>query len=209
MMRADLVHSAPMRDPRKTEAPTPPSPEVIERLVASHREFLAFLEPRLPSRAAAEEILQAAFVRTLEKGGAIREEERAVAWFYRLLRNALIDFYRHQASEGRALDAEAREPRMPSEPELLEAVCQCMRTLLPTLKEEYAEVIRRVDLEEEPVAEVASALQISTNNATVRLHRARQSLKRQLEQSCGSCATHGCLDCSCGASGGEAPLASS
>ena len=61
-------------------------------LVASHREFLAFLEPRLPSRALAEEILQSAFVRAMEKGGALRDEESAVAWFYRVLRNALIDF---------------------------------------------------------------------------------------------------------------------
>jgi RNA polymerase sigma-70 factor (ECF subfamily) len=34
----------------------------------------------------------------------------------------------------------------------------------------------------------------------VRLHRARQALKRELERSCGTCATHGCLDCTCGAS---------
>jgi RNA polymerase sigma-70 factor (ECF subfamily) len=31
----------------------------------------------------------------------------------------------------------------------------------------------------------------------VRLHRARAALKTRLEQSCGTCATHGCLDCTC------------
>jgi RNA polymerase sigma-70 factor (ECF subfamily) len=73
-----------------------------------------------------------------------------------------------------------------------------MNTLLPNLKSEYAEVLRRVDLEEIPVAQVATELDITTNNATVRLHRARQALKRELERSCGTCATHGCLDCTCG-----------
>ena len=180
------------------EPVAPPSPEVIAMLVASHREFLAFLEPRLPSRALAEEILQSAFVRAMEKGGALRDEESAVAWFYRVLRNALIDFYRRRASEGRALEANAHEPTQPTDEELHDAVCRCITGLLPTIKPEYAEMIRRVDLEEEPLASVASALEISANNASVRLHRARQALKRQLERSCGSCATHGCLDCSCG-----------
>jgi RNA polymerase sigma-70 factor (ECF subfamily) len=68
---------------------------------------------------------------------------------------------------------------------------------LPTLKPEYAELLRRVDLEERSVPEAAAEVGITPNNAGVRLHRARQALKHQLERSCGSCATHGCLDCSC------------
>lgn len=51
-----------------------------------------------------------------------------------------------------------------------------------------------------PLQKVAKALGITTNNATVRLHRARRALKRELERSCGICATHGCLDCTCGES---------
>jgi RNA polymerase sigma-70 factor (ECF subfamily) len=191
-----------MSEPSEAEVMSRPTPEVVAQLVAGHREFLSFLESRLPNRATAEEILQAAFVRTLEKGGAIEDSESAVAWFYRMLRNALVDFYRRRASENRALEAEAREPSLPTEPELRNAVCGCMRTLLPTLKDEYAEMIRRIDLEEEALADVASSLRISTNNATVRLHRARQALKRQLEKSCGTCATHGCLDCTCGEAAG-------
>jgi DNA-directed RNA polymerase specialized sigma24 family protein len=36
--------------------------------------------------------LQSAFARGIEKGGALRAEEGIVAWFYRLLRNAIIDY---------------------------------------------------------------------------------------------------------------------
>jgi RNA polymerase sigma-70 factor (ECF subfamily) len=176
----------------------PPSPEVVERLVAGHRAFLSFLEARLPSRAAAEEILQAAFVRAIERGGAIRDEESAVAWFYRLLRNALIDHYRSEAATRRALERQAAEAMLPSESELNDVVCGCMSTLLPNLKPEYGEVLRRVDLEGAPLPQLAAELGITPNNAGVRLHRARQALKRELERSCGTCATHGCLDCTCG-----------
>ena len=171
---------------------------IAARLVANHREFLRFLEPRVGNRALAEEILQNAFVRTLEKAGEIRDSESAVAWFYRLLRNALVDHYRRTATEKRTLEREATVAETIVDPETRGIICACLHTLLPNLKPEYAEMIRLVDLEGKPLAEVASSLGVTANNATVRLHRARQALKRELERSCATCATHGCLDCRCG-----------
>ena len=87
--------------------------------------------------------------------------------------------------------------------ELRGEVCACITRLLPVLKPEYAEMIRRVDLDEQPVSGVARSLGITANNAMVRLHRARAGLKKQLERSCGTCATHGCLDCRCGTAAGR------
>jgi RNA polymerase sigma-70 factor (ECF subfamily) len=179
------------------------SAAVVESLVGNHRRFLAFLERRVGSRAVAEELLQAAYVRTLEKGGDLEEGEGAVAWFYRLLRNALVDHYRRQGAEGRALEREAREAsELGPDPELTQTVCACIHDLLPALKPEYAELVRQVDLEGRGVPEVAREAGITANNAGVRLHRARQALKKQLERSCGTCAAHGCLDCTCGKPGG-------
>jgi RNA polymerase sigma-70 factor (ECF subfamily) len=179
------------------------NPSVVEALVGNHRRFLSFLERRVGSRALAEELLQSAYVRTLEKGGELQEEEGAVAWFYRLLRNALVDHYRRQSTEGRALEREAREvSELGPDPELTQTVCACIHDLLPALKPEYAEMVRQVDLEGRSVPEVAREAGITANNAGVRLHRARQALKKQLERSCGTCASHGCLDCTCGKPGG-------
>lgn len=69
----------------------PMTPEVASHLVENHREFLSFLESRVGDRAVAEDILQDAFVKTIEKGEAIRDQDSAIAWFYRLLRNAVVD----------------------------------------------------------------------------------------------------------------------
>jgi RNA polymerase sigma factor (sigma-70 family) len=183
------------------EGTLPLSEVVVGRLVENHRQFLSFLEARVSSRAAAEEILQAAFVRALEKGDSIENEGSAVAWFYRVLRNAIIDHYRRTASEGRAMETHARDVEGSFDLELEEAICECVGRLLPTLKPEYADMIRKVDLQDSPLSAVASELSITTNNAAVRLHRARQALKTSLERSCGTCATHGCLDCTCSPSG--------
>lgn len=186
--------------PRSAEdALRPLTPDVEKALLTNQRRFLHFLEGRVGSRALAEEILQGAFLRALEHGVPATDDQSAVSWFYAVLRNALVDFYRRKGVEGRALEQVAEQDGASAmDPELRGAVCACMHDLLPTLKPEYADVVRRVDLEERPVSEVAQEAGITSNNATVRLHRARQALKKQLERSCGSCATHGCLDCSCG-----------
>jgi RNA polymerase sigma factor (sigma-70 family) len=192
-------HYSPGMDPRTSEEPLLSlTPEVERALVENHQRFLSFLERRLGTRVAAEELLQSALLRAVESGSAPRDSEGAVTWFYRLLRNALVDQLRRQAVEHRAVENLAHEPTPEQpDPELRQAVCACMHGLLPSMKPEYAQMVQGVDLDERPVAEVAAELGVTANNASVRLHRARQALKRQLERACGSCATHGCLDCSC------------
>lgn len=176
---------------------------VVRTLVENHRRFLDFLERRTGSRAEAEDVLQSAFVKLLERGDEPRDGESAVAWLYRLLRNATIDRQRSQASRDRAVSgrAEAERVLLDEDPELRGEVCRCVSDLLPTLKPEYAELLRRVDLEGQAVVDAAGELGVTANNAGVRLHRARKALLREVQRSCGTCATHGCLDCSCGAGG--------
>lgn len=172
----------------------------LAALVDNHRRFLAFLERRTGDRATAEEILQSAFVKGLEKVGEIRDEERAVAWFYRVLRNALTDHWRSRGVEHRALEGLARELADAAEPppEVATELCGCFAPLLGALKPEYAEILRRVDLEGARPLDFAAEAGITPNNAMVRLHRARKALREQLTLSCRTCAEHGCLDCSCG-----------
>jgi RNA polymerase sigma-70 factor (ECF subfamily) len=177
------------------------APEAVAILVDHHRRFLRFLESRVGSRAVAEDILQAAYVKALERGGELRENESAIAWFYRLLRNALVDHYRRRDAEDRALARSGHEPPVQASDAKLEtAVCECVHGLIPTLKAEYADILRATEIDGTGVAEVAARLGITAGNAAVRLHRARQALKQRLETACGTCTEHGCLECSCEAS---------
>ena len=182
-----------------TAAPAAPPPETVARLLEGHRLFLAFLERRVGSRSAAEDILQEAFVRGLRHATRLRDQESAVAWFYRLLRNAIADHYRRRRSEQRGLARLAAQPAAAAEPEpdLAEAVCACIRALVDTLKPEYALALRRLDLDGQSLAAFAQEAGITANNAGVRAHRARLALRRQVEKSCGTCATHGCYRCEC------------
>lgn len=180
--------------------PELPDNKTLSVLLEGHRKFLAFLERRVGSREAAEEILQSALAKAVEQEGSLREET-VVAWFYRLLRNALVDHYRRQSAEQRALEVRRAEAKDVTEddPEVERTVCECFKGLLPTLKPEYSEILQQVDLGESSVSDAAQSLGITPNNAGVRLHRARLALKSRLEQTCRTCAEHGCYDCTCGA----------
>src|SRR5262249_43610284 len=144
----------------------------------------------------AEDLLQSAFAKATERASDLRNDETAVAWFYRLLRNSLIDYYRHRDPEQRAVN------RLPTDepaedPELRDAVCTCVAALATTLKPEYEMALRRVEIEGASVQQLAAESGISANNAAVRLHRARQALRQQVELTCRTCAKHGCIDCTC------------
>jgi RNA polymerase sigma-70 factor (ECF subfamily) len=76
-----------------------------------------------------------------------------------------------------------------------------MTAVLPRLKPEYAEIVKAVELDERSIADVATENGLTTNNATVRLHRARAALRRRLVEVCGACSEHGCLDCTCRSEG--------
>jgi RNA polymerase sigma-70 factor (ECF subfamily) len=171
-----------------------PLEDIAGALVANHRAFLSFVERRVGNRATAEEILQEAFVRSIDKLGDVRES--AIGWFYRVLRNAITDHYRRAAAAERRNEAYARE--VPDDDdELQQAACKCVLDLAKTLKPEYANALERVEVAGLSVKEYADEAGISSNNAGVRIFRAREALRKQVARSCGTCATHGCVDCSC------------
>ncbi len=188
-------HDAPTQE--APEADVPPTPDVVATLVANHREFLAFVQRRVGDRALAEEILQDAFVRSLDKLDTVRDT--VIGWFYRVLRNALIDHQRRAAVAAKRLEAFGREQDdvVGVDAELERIVCKCVAQLAETLKPEYANALRRIEIDGVSVKDYAAETGISSSNAGVRVFRARDALRKQVARSCGTCADHGCLDCTC------------
>ena len=173
------------------------SEQLAEHLLQHREAFLAFVRQRVVDPELAADILQDSLLKALKNGAQIRDDENLVAWFYRILRHALIDLYRRRAVRERAIADLQAELDQPPTKEETRTLCTCLQALLPALKPDYAELIRAVDLGEEPVEMAARRLGITTNNLNVRLHRARRHLHARLLESCQLCARHGCLDCDC------------
>jgi RNA polymerase sigma factor (sigma-70 family) len=203
-MEPMACHPVPSQKPAASadgdEVIRPLSQDVVATLVANHREFLDFLTRRVSDRALAEDLLQEAFVRGLDRIETLRDGESVVAWFYRSLRNAVIDSYRRRGATTRRLEALARELEQSTEPdaELAQSVCKCVARLADTLKPEYAAALKRIEVDGLSVQAFAEESGVTAGNAAVRVFRARQALRKQVTVTCGTCADHGCLDCHCG-----------
>jgi RNA polymerase sigma-70 factor (ECF subfamily) len=174
----------------------PTSNLVLQLLLRDREKYLNFLISRIRDRDLAEEILQIVTLKVIERGYQLRVASRAEAWLYRVLRNALTDYDRKAgntpvAAENDSFKLESALPISASNP------CQCASNELTQLRPEYAEVLRAVAMEDTSILKYARALTITPNAASVRLHRARKSLRGRIMSICGSCAGAGCFDCSC------------
>lgn len=165
------------------------------QLAAARGRFVAFARGRTRDPVTAEEAVHEAMAQALARVEALREPERWEAWFYRILRNVIIDRARRGQVETRVGEALAHARGM-SEPDE-ERRCVCVLHAVDRIKPEYGEALKRVELEGVELRQFAAELGITPNNAAVRLHRARAALHKEVASTCGHCADDGCRDCDC------------
>jgi RNA polymerase sigma-70 factor (ECF subfamily) len=174
-------------------------PAPVATLLENHRAFLQYLERRVGDRAQAEDILQEAFAKVVARPEQAPPDESVIPWFYRTLRNAAIDQFRRRGAADRAYEAFARELQTHEAPaaDMEAQICACVSRLAATLKPEYAEALEAIEVAGTPVKTFAEQKGLSSSNAGVRVFRAREALKKRVTESCGTCAEHGCLNCTC------------
>lgn len=182
----------------------PSSPDVASALLAHRSAFKAFLVSRVGNEADAEDLLQNGLIKALQGADELKNGEKSVPWFYQILRNVIIDHARSRNAARRREDAWTTDAiTLADDADAERVLCDCFVHLLPSLKPTHAELLRRVDLEGQPVSATAIALGMTSNNVSVTLHRARAELRKKLQEFCGACANGACLDCDCDRSGAE------
>jgi len=165
----------------------------VEVIEAERERYVDFLRRRVGPDA--EDVYQQSLVRTLEQADTIRAPSRVRAWFWRVLRNAVADH--HAARVARNARHAALAACNEETSHEARAACACALGLLSQLPPTYAEILRRVDLEDERVTDVARTLGIRAENATVRLHRARKALREKLAACCQRTSMRACFSCDC------------
>ena len=160
--------------------------KVIEREIVDSLPFYRRLAlRRLRSLSDAEDVAQAFALKALERADQLRDPLAVRGWLRRVFETTLVD---HCRGRGRRREREipfdlhlhdkiehgdgADQP--PFDPEHVVA------RLLPRLKPEYADIVRKMDILDRPRSDVAGELGITVNNLTVRLHRARSALRDQI-----------------------------
>ena len=164
---------------------------MVERRLSCERpRRLRYLIARLRSRDDAEDVLQDFTVKALQGAHGVRED-KIDAWLNVSLRNALFDCYRRDGARKRFSESATAEPVECSEPadDADETSIQCLSASIAELKPSYAAVLRRADLDDLPLGKVSAELGLTTNNTAVRLHRAREMLRRVMHDRCLTCPT--------------------
>lgn len=176
-----------------TPAAEPDPRALVAALERDRARFVAFLRRRVGDDA--EDLYQQSLLRAVERRDELHDPASPAPWFWRVLRNAVADHHTARvALDARHAVLRAAEPATPHEEA---ASCACALGLLPRLKPEYAEILRRVDLDDERTVDVARDLGISADNAAVRLHRARKALRDKLSGCCKVESMRACFDCRC------------
>lgn len=178
-------------------------------LVAERARFHRFIATRVGSAAEADDLLQESLLRALERGSSLRHGERVVAWFYRILRNAIADHFRDQSRKNRMhqrLWEESQDGNgvleVPADWEA--ALCKCFHGLLPSLNSRYAKILNQIDLGGQAKTAVAREMGLSVESLDVVLYRARHALQDRLKIFCGACSREHCLRCACESASGTA-----
>lgn len=180
----------------------------LEAIARGQATLVRVLTRRLGSRADAEDFVQTALLKSLTRAGQLRDGTKVLPWFRRILETGLADHARRRASELRIRVRLAQDAATDSQAEtdVQWLICQCLETALAAVKTEYADIVRRVDLEEIPLRQVALDLGIRPNTAAVRLHRGRRAVVRALRRLCRFCRLHWRLDdCGCRTDRAEEP----
>jgi RNA polymerase sigma factor (sigma-70 family) len=165
--------------------------QAIQEALSTQRERMLALVRRRARDLDAEDVLQLASARAVLKSAQLQDPTKAEAWVMRIVRTTMLDELRKQRPTIPIEDHHL----VTTEPEA--SPCWCVLSQSTQMKPEYQEILRRVDIEETPVHLAAKALGLTANNAMVRLHRARKTLRQQMKAHCGTTSARSCTDCGC------------
>jgi len=173
--------------------------DAVRAALSSDRErYLAIIRGRAGGSLSAsdsEEVLHGALERALVRADQVQDPSKAAAWVGRVVRNAVVDELRkrrHLTLPFEDLDLPALNDDEAAGPD-----CLCVLVQADQLKAEYGEILRHVVLDGEALGQAAQALGLTPNNASVRLHRAKQALRERLVAHCGQNAAKDCASCNC------------
>lgn len=173
--------------------------ELLETELLPYREkLLRFIRSKVSSPELAEDILQDSLLKAIRGLPDLNEDAKILSWFYQIVRNQIIDYYRRSGTESKKIGEYAQEiTTFYDSQEEERTVCECFRGILNDLKPEYSQMIKEMELGDELPEQVAEGMDITRNNLKVRRYRARQKLQDKLVQTCGKCAEKSCVDCEC------------
>ena len=166
--------------------------EIYQEFQPKIRQFLS----RMLGDQAAEDIAQEVFAKVSRSLDSFKGRSSFSTWIYRIATNAALDKLRSpsfkRSSEHTTLEDSAGiediwtgQTEFAVDQEVVrKEMSECVREFVDRLPPDYSTVLILSELEGFKNREIADILNISLDNVKVRLHRARTSLKKELDSGC-------------------------
>jgi len=152
-----------------------------------------FIVSIVKDRWAADDLIQETFIKVKNSIDSVRDPEKLSSWIYRIAYNLCLDHFK--AIKIEAINNGEFEKRAdPLIPDTVKNTTQtkleqqqmgsCVQQQVDLLPEALKTVLTMYDTLGFTHQEIADILNITKENSKVRLHRARQALKKILEEKC-------------------------
>jgi RNA polymerase sigma-70 factor (ECF subfamily) len=159
-----------------------------------HKKILHYIS-KLVSNDEAEDITQEVFEKVNRGLAGFKGQSQLSTWIYRIATNTAIDRLRSPSYKrsGEELIEETEEDKnvwtnnkkAPVDQQLIrKEMSECVQEHIDKLPSDYKAVILLSEQEGLTNQEIADILQVSLDNVKIRLHRARASLKKILDEAC-------------------------
>ncbi len=146
-------------------------------------ELKAFIERRIGDTDLASDLLQETFVRIHQGLGSLKDDDRVLAWVYRVARNTIADHFRKTARKEtiEAADVLAKEPEFDN---YNEDVGRWLLGMLPSIPERYRAAVELAEVEGLTQQDVGQRLGLSLSGAKSRVQRGREMMRNMLLDCC-------------------------
>lgn len=141
-------------------------------------ELRNFVLKRVKDKASADDIVQDVFVKVYTNIDRLKDSDKLSAWIYQITRNTIADYFRSRTKTLAQEDLSWND----SSNDLNGCVAVCLAKLTNTLPDIYREALQLAEMENLSQLQLAERLGISYSGAKSRVQRARQLLKKKMEE---------------------------
>lgn len=158
-------------------------------LVAQYQAMAFTLAKRIvKNNADAEEILQESFIKIYKSLASFKNESKFSSWIYRIVYNTGISFIRKKNYDTSSFEDNLIDPSDFSEfnhgfiAMSKKDQVYYVKEALDSLKAEESFILTLYYYDDKNTVEIAKIMDISESNVRIKMHRARKSLQKQLEE---------------------------
>lgn len=141
-------------------------------------ELKGFVYKRVKDKALTEDIVHDVFLKVHAKIHQVKASDKLFGWIYQITRNTITDYYRKNAKGINQKDIDWES----SPPNFNDCVTNTLNELIPTLPDKYRIPLEMTELQNMSQLEVAAKLGLTYTTAKARVQRARQMLKKMMDE---------------------------